>query len=267
MTNAAYANAGAITTEESRFKFSNSRIMTSEILLSSDDQKKIYDAFEQREYLAFPMVQIFGQQIDINSAAVSQDIGTSGSRVQKTKLVFQNHADTPYKVPSTNAATIASQTLGMKESNLIHSISGAVANANSKYLAGGGKSISFLPKISSLYTEIAGAKFPSADSLADLGTDLQKAYAIYSAQHKDDYEILPLEDAIYRYYDIDISYDGAENLFIGAVGEQGVDTSMNQLKLQMKLPFAPVNGALKCFAFNVVPTVIQATAKTISVLM
>lgn len=60
----------------------------------------------------------------------------------------------------------------MKESNLIHSISGAVANANSRFLAGGGKSISFLPKISSLYTEIAGAKFPSADSLADLGTDL-----------------------------------------------------------------------------------------------
>jgi len=60
----------------------------------------------------------------------------------------------------------------MKESNLIQAIGGAVANANSKYLAGGGKCISFLPKISSLYTEIAGAKFPSADSLADLGTDL-----------------------------------------------------------------------------------------------
>ena len=79
MTNAVYADGGAITTTESRFKFENTRIMTSEILLSSDDQKKIYDAFEQREYLAFPMVQVFGQQIDINSTSVSQDIGTSGS--------------------------------------------------------------------------------------------------------------------------------------------------------------------------------------------
>ena len=156
----------------------------------------------------------------------------------------------------------------MKESNVIHALGGAVANAATKYLAGGGKSISFLPKLSQLYTEIAGAKFPSADSLADLGTDLQKAYAIYSAQHKDEYNLLPFEDAIYRYYDIDISYDGAENLFVGAVGEQGVDTSMNQLKLNVKLTSGDVvNGSLKCFAFNIVPTVIQATAKTISVLM
>lgn len=267
MTHAVYADGGAITTEESRFQFSNNRILTSEILLSSDDQKKIYDAFEKQEYLAFPMVQVFGQQIDINSAAVNQDIGTSGSRVQKTKLVFQNHSDVPYKIPTGDDAKIAQKTTGMKESNLIHAIGGAVANEDSKYLAGGGKNISFLPKISSLYTEIAGARFPSADSLADLGTDLQKAYAIYSAQHKNSPTKLQLEDAIYRYYDIDISYDGAENLFVGAVGEQGVDTSMNQLKLQMKLPFAPVSGSLKCFAFNIVPTVIQATAKTISVLM
>lgn len=56
MTNAVYSNGGVITTIESRFKFSNSRIMTSEILLSSDDQKKIYDAFEKQEYLNFPMV-------------------------------------------------------------------------------------------------------------------------------------------------------------------------------------------------------------------
>jgi hypothetical protein len=27
--------------------------------------------------------------------------------------------------------------------------------------------------------DLAGAKFPSADSLSDLGTDLQKAYALY----------------------------------------------------------------------------------------
>lgn len=84
----------------------------------------------------------------------------------------------------------------MKESNLIQAIGGAVANANQLFASGGGKSLSFLPKVSELYTTLAGQKFPSNDSLNDIGTDLQKAYALYCMQFKDE-TILPFEDAIY----------------------------------------------------------------------
>jgi len=55
--------------------------------------------------------------------------------------------------------------------------------------------------------------------LQDLGIDLQKAYALYSLQFKNDYNLLPMEDFIYRYYKLKISYDGADGLFPGIVGE------------------------------------------------
>lgn len=55
-TNVVLADAGAITTVESRFKFSNSRIITSEILLSTDLQRQFYDYIEENEYVSFPCV-------------------------------------------------------------------------------------------------------------------------------------------------------------------------------------------------------------------
>lgn len=71
----------------------------------------------------------------------------------------------------------------MKETNQLVAIGGAVLNANLLWLAGGGKSISFLPPISKEYISIAGQNFPSSDSLDNIGTDLQKAYALYSLQY------------------------------------------------------------------------------------
>lgn len=55
-TNADLGAAGAITTVDSRFKFLNSRIITSEILLSTDLQKAFYDYIEENEYVSFPCV-------------------------------------------------------------------------------------------------------------------------------------------------------------------------------------------------------------------
>lgn len=46
MTNDVYAGAKVVTSVESRFKFDNSRIITSEIILSSDLQKQFYDEIE-----------------------------------------------------------------------------------------------------------------------------------------------------------------------------------------------------------------------------
>jgi hypothetical protein len=55
-TNAVLADAGVITTVESWFKFDNSWIITSEILLSTDLQKAFYDYIEENEYVSFPCV-------------------------------------------------------------------------------------------------------------------------------------------------------------------------------------------------------------------
>lgn len=113
--------------------------------------------------------------------------------------------------------------------------------------------------------DLAGAKFPSSDALADLGTDLQKAYALYCYQFKDvDYNILPFEDYCYRYAKIKISYDGADHLFSGVAGEQGADTTLSQVRFVCSLAHGVVEGSeFKAFVFHTVPTVIQGYAKDI----
>lgn len=110
---------------------------------------------------------------------VSQDVGTQGSRLKESLIVFRAHGSAGVKVPTGDAATIAAKTTGIKESNQLQIIGGAAANAGLLWKEGGGKSISFIPKITKLYMDLAGAKFPSYDALSDLGTDLQKAYALY----------------------------------------------------------------------------------------
>lgn len=116
--------------------------------------------------------------------------------------------------------------------------------------------------------DLAGAKFPSADSLSDLGTDLQKAYALYCYQFKDiDHNILPFEDYCYRYAKIKINYDGADHLFSGVAGEQGADTTLSQVRFVCSLAHGVVvESEFKAFIFHTVPTVIQGFAKDIRVI-
>lgn len=77
-TGVAVAANLTITTVDSRFKFNNSRIITSEILLSSDLQRAFYDYIEENDYVSFPCVQIRGLQVDMKTD-ISQDVGTQGS--------------------------------------------------------------------------------------------------------------------------------------------------------------------------------------------
>jgi hypothetical protein len=70
-------DAKSIDVEESRFKFSNSWVVTSEILLSTDIQKAFYEYISENEYVSFPCVQVWGLQVDVNQN-VSQDVGTQG---------------------------------------------------------------------------------------------------------------------------------------------------------------------------------------------
>jgi hypothetical protein len=83
--------------------------------------------------------------------------------------VYQAHGS---ECLSNQLNTKASKKLGMEVTNQIQLIGGTVGNNLAKYKEGGGKSLSFLPKITKLYMDVAGSKFPSDDSLADLGTDL-----------------------------------------------------------------------------------------------
>lgn len=207
----------------------NTRIITSEIVLSSDMQAQIYNKIGETGMIAYPCVQVKGQAVDLNTSSRSEEVGCMGARVKESWIVFRCEGDAGITAPSADDATLAKRSEGMKISNQIQILGGATTAANMKWTNGGGKSISLLTKINKLYMELGGQKLPSGDALDNLGTDLQKAYALYSQQFKDDHTILPLEDFVYRYYKLKISYDGAESLFPGLVGEQGLDTSMSQI--------------------------------------
>ena len=116
--------------------------------------------------------------------------------------------------------------------------------------------------------EIGGMRFPSDTALDNLGTDFQLAHSLYTMQYRNDFNHLPLEDFVYRYYKLKVSYDGADYLFPETVGEVGVDTSMSQIRFRCELAHAlSTDKNLKAFIFHVVPTVIQCSTKTIKVLM
>jgi hypothetical protein len=79
-----------------------------------------------------------------------------GARVKESWVIFRSEGDVGISTPSVDGATTVAKTLGMGETNQIQSIGGAVANANLLWTNGGGKSISYLPKVRKLYMEIAG---------------------------------------------------------------------------------------------------------------
>lgn len=126
---------------------------------------------------------------------VSMDVGTQGQRVKESIIIFQAHGE---QVLNDQAATKVGPQANLKLNNQLAVVGGTQVKAASKYRTGGGKSLSFLPKIKKLYMDVSGAKFPSDDSLSDIGTDLQKAYALYCHNFKHvDEHILPFEDYIY----------------------------------------------------------------------
>jgi len=87
---------------------------------------------------------------------VSQEVGCMGSRVKESWIVFRSEGDQGIYVSAPLTADAVTKTLGMKETNQIQAIGGSVANAALLWTHGGGKSMSYLPKIENVYTEVGG---------------------------------------------------------------------------------------------------------------
>lgn len=149
---AAFANGNIIWSVESWFIFSNSWIITSEIVLSSDAQKDFYDYIEKNEYASFPCVRVQGLTIDMQQS-VSQEVGCMGSWVKETHIIWQAQGELSASATA-DGATIAAETAILKETNQLAILGGS--HATHLWVSGGGKSISYLPKIKKLSLEVGG---------------------------------------------------------------------------------------------------------------
>lgn len=231
------------------------RLTTLEIVPSQEFQKALFDLQMSKGYFAFPTYSIQGQQVDIQSANLSQPIDAAGSRVEYTDITFVNEGAKPLVLPG--AATVAGNRNTLNNGHEIVSVDTNDCAADLKI--GGNKHNHYLPKINKLSIEIGGQEYPGTSTFDNLGSNPQRGYKIYKNLFTEDERKIKFRDWILRYFKMRFDYRGQEGLFDKAaqvIDAGGVDTNISTIRLKLELDNTGVvftNTDLKCFLFHHVP--------------